>query len=94
MSCESPYEMCVKKRKKNGLFKEGRKVSEYLAQQVIFKLRKSRIVGFQRFCDFIYSALCGTFPNLVSTGVKGDARGLEDHLCPRMVFVFIKGQQD
>ena len=84
--------MCVKKEKKKGLFKEGKEVSEYLAQQVIFKLRKNRIVGFQRFCDFIYSALYGTFLHLISTGVKGDARGLEYHLCPWVVFLLIQGQ--
>lgn len=50
MSCESQYEMCVKKKKKEGgvCLKEGREASEYMAKQVIFKLRKNRIVGISK----------------------------------------------
>lgn len=43
----NPNMKCVLK-KKMGLFKEGREASEYMVKQVIFKLRKNRIVGISK----------------------------------------------
>ena len=52
MSCESQYEMCVKKKKSP--FKEGKEVSDCLAKQVIFKLKKNRIVGISKFFVILF----------------------------------------
>lgn len=45
MSCESQSEMFKIKEGGRDLFKKEKEVSEYLAKQVIFKLRKNRMVG-------------------------------------------------
>lgn len=42
----NPNMKCV--LKKMGLFKEGREASECMVKQVIFKLRKNRIVGISK----------------------------------------------
>lgn len=44
----NPNMRCVLKKKKMGLFKERKEVSEYMAKQVIFKLGKNRIVGISK----------------------------------------------
>lgn len=51
MSCESQYEMCVKKKSP---FKEEKEVSDCLAKQVIFKLKKNRIVGISKFFVILF----------------------------------------
>lgn len=65
MSCESQYEMCLKKNHTHkNLFRERKEVSEYLAKQVIFKLRENRIMEISKIlwfyllccmCDFLAS---------------------------------------
>lgn len=79
MNCESQYEMCVKKKKKI-LFKERKEVSDCLAKQVIFKLKKNRIVRISLdFRGFIYSTVCGTFLHLISTRANGNSRRPAGH---------------
>ena len=51
MSCESQYEMYVKKK---SLFKEEKEVSDCLAKQVIFRLRKNRIVGISKILVILF----------------------------------------
>ena len=61
MSCESQYEMCVKKKSP---FKEEKEVSDCLAKQVIFKLKKSRIVGISKFFVILFVHLLVGLSNI------------------------------
>lgn len=49
---------CVlKKKKKKNLFKEGKEVSDCLAKQVIFKLKKNRIVEISKIFVILFIQL-------------------------------------
>ena len=54
--------MCVKKKKSP--FKEGKEVSDCLAKQVIFKLKKNRIVGISKFFVILFVHLLVGLSNI------------------------------